>query len=405
MQKYLLYIILSQIFPVVAMFGSFIVTGLFINYFDKTPEQTKQIRDLQVDGLRAILAFGVVSYHYFGLHHMIYSEGNYSLTWMHPIIQLTGVWTVPMFFAITGFLFTRKITSSEWLTNGSFLRLFSDRFFRLMPMMLLVSVLSLVLFIIGKEQYVANNLVGQISFGFLDVFDYEPIRHDYKRLVSGLQWSLHSEWVFYLSLPLICVVLTKRANFFGIFVSMLILYVSDGYKYIIHLSHDYPYMAWAFIPGIVCGHVRIHDAIKKIPRTPFVGILSSICIVLTAYVVDHKLKLFANTFFLASCLSCNTFTKVLEHKVLRILGETTYSVYLLHGVVQYVAMKWITPLSVANHLPEWIWWLSVSGQVVLIVSLSKVTYEYVEKPCVAFGKSVFGQIEKWLNPKGLYSSI
>ena len=112
-------------------------------------------------------------------------------------------------------------------------------------------------------------------------------------------------------------------------------------------------------------------------------------VIASAFYTKLKVKIPANTLFLCVILSNNTATRILESKLLRSLGDTTYSVYLLHGIVQYITLKWIVTIPIALSMPAWLWWLTCALQVVVIVIVARVSFEYVEKPGIEVGKRLY----------------
>jgi peptidoglycan/LPS O-acetylase OafA/YrhL len=104
-----------------------------------------------------------------------------------------------------------------------------------------------------------------------------------------------------------------------------------------------------------------------------------------AFIGQLKVYIPANIFVLAVVLSSNKHLSFLNHPWLRSLGETTYSIYLLHGIVMFVVVNWIVTMTIARSIPEWEWWLICGLQVVVIVALARLSYEVIEKPGIALG--------------------
>ena len=91
--------LMSQVLPVVVMLTAFLLVGFVVARKFPISEVTDH-RSLQVDGLRALLAFGVMTYHFFGAYHLVFVDGKFDVQWMHPVIKLFGSITVPVFFPL-----------------------------------------------------------------------------------------------------------------------------------------------------------------------------------------------------------------------------------------------------------------------------------------------------------------
>ncbi|EMQ4991367.1 acyltransferase, partial [Shigella flexneri] len=67
---------------------------------------------------------------------------------------------------------------------------------------------------------------------------------------------------------------------------------------------------------------------------------------------------------------------ILRLNITRKLGETTYSVYLLHGIFLYCLMTWIIP----NNYTENTFIILVSTTAFLITFTSCLTFKLIETP-------------------------
>jgi peptidoglycan/LPS O-acetylase OafA/YrhL len=370
------------------MLTAFLLVGFVVARKFPISEATDH-RSLQVDGLRALLAFGVMSYHFFGAYHLVFVDGKFDVQWMHPVIKLLGSITVPVFFSITSYLFTRKICSQDPYEMLWFLNLYIGRFFRLAPLVGFVCIISVIIYVVTDDKNIPASILTAVTFGFFKIKSIDSGSLVDLGFIFGPQWSLHSEWIFYFSLPLLGIILDKRIKpFWLILTAIVLLWLTDGWYFFVHWDYDHPYMFWAFLPGIVLGYSQGQRLLSRFTSTMIVGLVAIILMIAIAFVEQLKFKIPVLTIFLSVLLSRNPVTKFLESYLLRSLGETTYSIYLLHGVVQYIAIKWLLPPHVARNLPEWIWWSSVVLQVGVTVLLSRFTFEFVEKPGIALAKRI-----------------
>ena len=217
----------------------------------------------------------------------------------------------------------------------------------------------------------------------------------------GAHWTLHYEWHFYALLPIIGVVLRSSRRLLWLVVSILLvtLVMKDGKGFFTGWST----ITWAFIPGLLLGLTHRYWKSDRYLSHPLIATIAITALLASAFYSSLRLKFPANTLFLAVVLSNNTATRFLESKLLRSLGETTYSVYLLHGLVQYATLKWIVTIPIARSMPEWLWWMTCALQVVVIVIIARLSFEYVEKPGIEAGRRFYAWLmnlierrAKWL---------
>jgi peptidoglycan/LPS O-acetylase OafA/YrhL len=402
-----------ELFAISLLLISFLVTGSFVlrKYSPSNEISTIECRDIQVDGLRALLAFGVMTYHYFAIRHLV-NNGEVKFNQTSSLVQLLGSWTVPIFFAITAYLFGQRLTSVSKQTGSLSIRFLVGRFFRLVPTTFVAC--SIFLMLVPKVYFsgssggspiynwkvlvnAALSSIGQPSSGPKSSFSETWAWH----VAGAPQWTLHYEWIFYLSLTCLPLLTFKKRNFLVSLLVIIILGASiQGVK---DFFFHWEFMTWAFIPGLVVGLTKSYWIRVKTFKHPLTAIVALSLVLLSAFVNNYKVKIPANTLFLIVVISNNSFTRLLEAKLLRSLGETTYSFYLLHGLVQYATLKWIVTIPIARSMPEWLWWMTCALQVVFIVIIARLSFEYVELPGIKAGKLFYSWLmnlierrAKWL---------
>jgi peptidoglycan/LPS O-acetylase OafA/YrhL len=386
----------SELYPICLLLIAFLTTGWLIHHTYPSPADDKP-RDIQIDGLRGLLAFGVMNYHYFGIRHLIFN-GELLFGRTSKITALLGVWTVPIFFAITAYLFSQRLFRMENHQGRTISKFLLGRIFRLIP----TSLLACVLFLL------ANLVV------YTDLQDPNLLLHNWKVLLNaslssirrpasgpdsnllapwawpiacGPQWSLHFEWIFYLSLAALSLFTFKKQSV--LLPVMIIIVLLVGIQGTRDFFKNWDFMTWAFVPGLILGLTSKYWKNSRYLSNPLTAAIAITAVITSAFYDKLKIKIPANTLFLAVILSNNTATRLLESKLVRSLGETTYSLYLLHGIVQYITLKWIVTLTIARSMPEWLWWLTCVLQVVVIVLLARLSFEFVEKPGIEIGKRFY----------------
>jgi peptidoglycan/LPS O-acetylase OafA/YrhL len=390
---------LSEMYPICLLLIAFLSTGWILICRFPIKDDVKT-RDIQADGLRGLLAFGVMTIHYFGIQNLV-TKFEFSTEHVSSIVILLRSWTVPMFFAITAYLFSQRLIESKHHEGRSTIKFLLGRVFRLIP----TSLLACVLFLL------ANLVV------YTDIRDPNLLLHNWKVLLNaslssirhpttapdsnqiapwawsiacGPQWTLHFEWIFYLSLAALSLFTFQKKSL--LLPAMIIILLIVGIQGTRDFFQNWEHMTWAFIPGLILGLTSKYWKKSRYLSHPIAAGIAITAVIASAFYIRLKVKIPANTLFLAVILSNNTVTSFLESKLLRSLGETTYSIYLLHGIVQYITLKWIVTIPIARNMPGWLWWLTCGLQVVVIVIISRLSFEFVEKPGIEAGK----QLYSWL---------
>jgi peptidoglycan/LPS O-acetylase OafA/YrhL len=281
-----------------------------------------------VDGLRGFLALCVFLHHYLkGVNH----STRYTL-----LAQVSVV----LFFMITGFLFGYKILSSQGRVN--WIQLYLSRMFRLVPMYWFVIILILMIVFIksGLTLHVPitlliEQLLSWLSFlGTPDINNFEKT----SSIIRNVTWTLRFEWMFYLSLPFIAVVLKISSKF------PLILWLAVGVIVIITMQSFF--IPAYFLVGIFSAFLYKIEFYRSLAQNKVMSLLSLISLLLlfllfsTAY--GKAQILFISFFFIPIALG-NSLFGLLRFPAVVLLGEISYSIYLLHGLLLYVCFSMLFP--------------------------------------------------------------
>jgi peptidoglycan/LPS O-acetylase OafA/YrhL len=386
----------SELYPICFLLIAFLATGWFILQRHPLSVDDKA-RDIQIDGLRGLLAFGVMTYHYFAIRHLIY-DGELLFGRTSRMTTLLGIWTVPIFFAITSYLFSQRLVRLESHQGRSISKFLLGRAFRLIPTAFLACVLFLLtnleiytdtrdpnlllhnwkLFLNTSLSSVCYPLSGPSS-EYISSWEWD--------IACGAQWSLHFEWIFYLSLAALSLLTLKKQS---VLVPALIIFVLlVGIQGTHDFYQNWVFKTWAFLPGLILGLTSKYWKNNSYLSHPITATIAIIAVIASSIYSELTVKIPTNTLFLAVILSNNTATRFLESKLLRSLGETTYSIYLLHGIVQYITIKCIITIPIARSMPDWLWWLTCALQVVVVVIVARLSFNYVERPGIEAGKRFY----------------
>jgi peptidoglycan/LPS O-acetylase OafA/YrhL len=344
-------------------------------------------RFLAIDGLRGYLAFAVFVHHT-NLWEPAVATGRWghSTSWVFTHFGEDGV---AVFFMVTGFLFTTRLLDSRSrpLDWG---RLLLSRVTRLFPM---YAVAVLLMFAVvghatGWRLQVplptllddAWRWLGFVIFGARNLNGF----HETALVMSWVVWTLRYEWLFYLMLPLLGLLLGTRVPR---------LYLAFG------LACLAGFLAWhppwhkvvvilpLFLGGIAAAFLVRVDAIRRVGGHRWTGWLGwgLVAWVLTlhesVYGGFFRQALLALLFLLVAC--GNDLLGVLRLKGSRLLGEISYSLYLLHGIVLYVVFTFVVGRDTAATWPVVGFWSFAILLTPFMVLLSYATFRWVEAPWMA----------------------
>jgi peptidoglycan/LPS O-acetylase OafA/YrhL len=334
-----------------------------------------------LDGLRGILATAVIVHH-FTISYFWHTTSSWQTTDSRVLNNMGSV-PVSLFFMITGYLFTAKIYRSEpkW---GAIL---SSRIKRIFPMYLFS-----VAVIIAIAFYQSQGVVAPIgetlkAVGRWVIFVGSPINGfaDTVRINASVQWTLLYEAVFYLSLPMLFCLLRRRLPGVSLLIAVLVLACLWGI-YHHHFSSRFPKL---FLVGIAVA--VFEERIRKWPIN-FAGVRCTL-VALLALLISMKLKSYSIVQMLllgvpfALFVLGNSLNGLLENRGLKILGEASFSIYLLHGIVIYSLFSLLNVYSFeAAQFTHYVWYLPLV--IILTSALSVATYWGIEHPFLRRRKNV-----------------
>ena len=335
-----------------------------------------------IDGLRGLLATGVLIHHSFTAYGY-FSSGSWKWS-TSPLLNQLGQTTVAMFFMITGFLFTIKASRPQinWTA------LYKSRIARLVPLygILVVVVFGLVLFLSGGElKESPGRLVTEFFQWFTFVCFGRPDINAFPltwTIVAGVNWSLAYEVIFYIScIPLIHLAAKYCSNqTLLIFYTVLLLGLL-GHRSLNSTGSASPSLYAAhFLCGIVTAYAYNTPAIKLAIGTrtfKFIAIVA-LCSLLLATHSYSSWAVLSTMIIFASIVGGTSVFGLLNTKAAIWLGDISYGIYLLHGILLWVSLSMvITPhgLIQFNLTSYWLLVLAISTCVITLASLSYVKLE------------------------------
>jgi peptidoglycan/LPS O-acetylase OafA/YrhL len=338
-------------------------------------------RDVSIDGLRGYLALFVF------LHHsciwFFYLQTN---LWEAPPSDLYthfGQSSVILFFMIAGYLYFSKLIDGRTRVID-WGKLYVSRFLRLVPLYLFV---MLLLFLVVA--YTSNGtlhvplprllkgVLSWLSFTILGSPDLNGVEQT-SIIVAKVTWPLPYWWFFYFSLPVLALIVGVIPPFQ--YIAFSIVSIGCWFMWQPQVIHFLP-----FVGGIAASLLFRLSAFRRFAVT---DISSCICVGCIAsavifYPIAYEIVpilLLSMAFCLIAC--GNNLFGSLTHPISRMLGELSYSIYLLHGITLFVTFNFVIGITTAASYEPITYWLWVIGITPILLCLCFVTFRFLENPAI-----------------------
>ena len=350
-------------------------------------------RFLIFDISRAFLAFWVFYY------HLEIACLGYSKT-------LNGAIAVDLFLVISGFLITYHWYRSELEGYKKLKVFYLKRFFRIAPLYYFLLIINYIfdekyielkiensLFVLNRMPEVQNfnlyeNIVNVISH-FTFLFGLMP---QYISTSMMPDWSLSLEMQFYFAFPFIIYVMCRHSLIAVYLVSLVI--VLFAYQYVglyeatgILGSFSQPsaliFKIHIFMGGIALAHVCLNKG------NIFLWGSMALCslAVHTSNIVPAAALMFYAGVLYADILS--KFIPVFLKKSMKVLGDTSYAVYLTHVMIYIPCLNYLYSKEFFIDAPDGEKMYMASAFIIpMTYIISYILYVCIEKPSMHFGKKI-----------------
>jgi len=336
------------------------------------PHQEHAGRVSTIDGLRGYLAIGVIFCHIFCFKSVAGGQ-PWSLYPSH-FLELLGDEAVFLFFAITGYLFWSRAIRSEGLIPP--VLLYIKRFWRIFPLYfgLLFASIAIAIVTVGLNRFDFGELLKSMPHLLVPGLGvHETVSgFEFHTLVTQT-WSLYYEVMFYLLLPVVALVFRRHPlGFVALTVLVGVLFVFGEKWGIVAISTA----CVNFWIGMVAAEMKARWSLPDWIRSRAVGIGMIVAMLL---LVAHLLtRPVAALLFFIPLVYGNNLLGLLDRPTSRLLGDISYSIYIIHMLVIYVVLM---PFGATVHnLPELQYWLITLPVCALVCALSLVTYRFLEAP-------------------------
>ncbi len=339
-----------------------------------------------IDGLRGILAIGVF------IHHSFTAYGYFTTgVWQYssnPLLNQFGQSSVALFFMITGFLFTNKALGK----NIEWKKFFTSRARRLFPLyFIVVNIVFLIAF--GKTSWSLNESILNISTEYLRwitfvVFGRPDINglKDSALIIAGVNWSLKFEVLFYiLVVPTIYFASRYLSDVFlliGGTITSIIAFISIKY-----LKLDVNLSIFHFQCGILIALLFRMSRVREIFRNKYFHYVSFVSVIVLVFTHSWTLSLILLAVIFSSVIGGGSLRGLLNTRPAIWLGDISYGVYLVHGLLLYCVLSILNKTLDLNELDLFFYWFVVFCTGSLTVILASLSYAYLEKPIMSLGKN------------------
>lgn len=385
-------------FACMALLFVLVSTPLFSRADEAPGKSAGRLRS--IDGLRGYAALAVL------FHHTVYYrffliDGRWGYDSAGSFYHSLGPAGVAMFFMVTGHLFWSRLLNENGKLNwGS---LYVGRFFRIVPLHTF-AIIVMAIFALAGAGWQLNTplpiLIGQVmrwlGFGFLGYPEINglPLRHLHL-LLAGVLWTLHIEWLFYFSLPFVAVVARSRRAHLPVILTALsvclgwLLLNPDHWR---KMDIVCPAL---FLIGMASASLQANKVIPPLQDRVASGIvitaLMSVFVTFPVVYAAVPIVLLGVAFYLVSS-GCTVFG-LLTCTPARRLGDISYGIYLLQGLL-LAAVFQVGPMpSFALSSPLAYWTLALACAALLIV-VATATYVLIEMPGIALGRRVAALLRK-----------
>ena len=333
----------------------------------------------EIDGLRGFLAPTVFLSHIVSSYYW-YRSGH----WGWPpstLYTLCGSVPVSLFFMVTGFLFWRRAAAAPGRMDVP--ALLRSRLRRLAPLYL--TCITVIFAVVGVETrwtfavplpVLAASLAHWATFGLFGLPDINGFADT--SLIDPALWTLRYEWFFYLTLPGLSFLATPR-RLAGVGLAVAILSLTG-----LQAANDY--VAANFLVGMSVAQFAVARPFPAILRSRRAALLALLPAVVAGIAGDGEFGVL-ESISLAPLFTVvaagNDLFGALSSRAARCLGLVSYSTYVLHGVVLYLALAAASRVVSVGDLAPAAYWALMLPISAAVVAVSAVSYRWIEHPFLA----------------------
>ena len=344
-----------------------------------------------IDGLRGYLAVSVMVHHFIIWMQVTHLGGGWAAPTVNLFNQLGGS-AVALFFMTTGLVFYPRVLAG--LRKSPWPAIYIKRVFRIVPLAA-ASVMIIAAIIAARTGQGPDGGFPLAFATWITTWSMPPLLGypDSGRINAYVLWSLWYEWLFYLFVLPACALamdlIRDRLPSWTVPAALLTGAVSARIFFeTVSLLTFLP----LFAIGMLAFECQRSERIARLLRTSYAGIaaLAALAIGLVMFNLPYFHALPFLSFFFV-CAACgNAMGGWLRTRAALLLGECSYGIYLLHGIVLslvFVDAGALTRTIGAEHLP-----ILLPLAVCAAVPLAAAAYLAVERPGINAGAWLTGRL-------------
>jgi peptidoglycan/LPS O-acetylase OafA/YrhL len=341
-----------------------------------------------IDGLRGYLALSVFAHHFIKWIQVTRLGEDWALVTISVrFFHQLGAAGVALFFMTTGLVFYPRVLAG--FRACSWPAIYTSRIFRIVPLIVFsVAVITFIIYLrTGNgldDKYPIAAAQWIITWGEPPLLGYE---NSY-RLNAGVLWSLWFEWLFYiLVLPALALIMDVTRVYFSSYVLPIgLLLISVVFRTFTPTS-IFLYLP-LFATGMCAYEVRRNEKIVQLLRTPAATTIAVAALGFGMVVVSNPYYIALPLFgFFFVCVACgNSIWGLLRTRGALVLGESSYSIYLLHGILLslfFIDAARITRAVSTQQLPLLLPFLAL-----VLIGFAALTFLFIERPAIRLGARI-----------------
>jgi peptidoglycan/LPS O-acetylase OafA/YrhL len=351
-----------------------------------------------LEGLRGLLAFSVVAHHacawYFFLQTGAWGTGN------SIVFARLASFGVLQFFYLSGYLFWTRLMRRGRIPLGRF---YLSRFIRIGPVYYVCTAAAILigLAVTGPGLRVHPAVLAR-SLGSWLLFCMGGVASvngaDTSRIIAGVTWTLAMEWGFYLMLPFLGWfsraarrLIPMALVFGGVWLVAKVLALS-----LAHFPHLLPgiftieevakFMLIGFGGGIAVA--TFQSKLKFVSRLSPARASSLLLVLYLAFLFVPVNKDYGEIFLLcgfAMVVQGTNLFGLITSRGVRLLGIVSYPIYVVHGMVYYLAARirgGMHPVPLREYIPETLLCMAI------VVLVATAVHFAVERPTMLISERI-----------------
>lgn len=346
-----------------------------------------------VDGLRGYLAISVFIHHFYVWTQASRPGGSWGPPSINILNQL-GAGSVALFFMTTGLVFYPRVLAAD-----SWRKVYITRIFRIVPLVA-ASVIAITILIMLRTGVLPGSDYPLAAATWISTWAEPPLLGfvDSGRMNAHVLWSLWYEWLFYLLILPACagaMIIVQARNLPTWVTPVGLLSVGIGAQAVCKLLGVF-IVGFRYIPlfavGMLAFELRSRPSVRAALSTRCVAVLA-VAALLIGLIFTHKpyqisLPLFS---FFFVCVSCgNDLGGLLRSRGALVLGECSFSIYVLHGIL--LDVLFVDARALHTNLPYASLPVLLPLAVIAVVMVTLATYLMIERPAMRVGKVLANRI-------------